>query len=86
MLEDNPGWPLRNLLVWASARLGQETVKVVCFRESLRESDRDGGSRVLTLNLPKPTVKVVGWEKDGKGRMASRVADLSQNMDPAKYT
>ena len=88
---DNPGWPLRNLLVLARKRWGLDRIKVLCYRDthlrrhearsivldlSLETDGLDG----LTLGEEMP--KVVGWEKNSENQIRPRVANLSGQMDP----
>lgn len=90
--EDNPGWPLRNLLVLVRKRWGLSSVKVICYRDTHlgRHSPRslvldlqlEGGGGLGELVLGDEMPKVVGWEKNGEDRVRARVANLSGQMDP----
>ncbi|XP_065175766.1 ubiquitin-like modifier-activating enzyme ATG7 [Sycon ciliatum] len=94
-LELNPGWPMRNLLALALAKW-RDTVtvlRVVCFRDRTREGKRETShSLVINLKLAKldqdstatECPKVVGWEKNERGKLGPRMVNLSTSMDPAR--
>ncbi|CAZ81899.1 unnamed protein product [Tuber melanosporum] len=66
---DNPGWPLRNLLMLVRKRWGWRKVRVLCLEE---------------LNLGDEMPKVVGWEKNDDNKIVPKIANLSAQMDPKK--
>ncbi|KAF8541015.1 hypothetical protein BDD12DRAFT_916812 [Trichophaea hybrida] len=70
--EDNPGWPLRNLLVLVRKRWGWKSVRVLCYRDT----------HVGRLELGDEMPKVVGWEKNDENQVRPRIANLSAQMDP----
>jgi ubiquitin-like modifier-activating enzyme ATG7 len=78
-----PGWGLRNVLFYLHARHGISSIKVMCLRQG-------GGSRVARVCVS-PTdpatnksPQAVGWERDGTGKLASRVANLGPMLDPSR--
>lgn len=89
--EDNPGWPLRNLLMVVRKRWGWRNVRVLCYRDThvARYQPR---SLILDLKLDSESVenlslndelpKVVGWEKNDENQIRPRIANLSAQMDP----
>lgn len=88
--QDNPGWPLRNLLVLVRKRWGWESVQVLCYRDThigryeprslILNLELDTGIEDLQLGDEMP--KVVGWEKNDENRTVPRIANLSAQMDP----
>lgn len=93
---DNPGWPLRNLLLLVRKRWGWKTVKILCYRDThaarhqpnslilnleLEKIDQDGLS-LEGLELGDEMPKVAGWEKNDENVIKPRVANLSAQMDP----
>ncbi|CAG0899101.1 unnamed protein product [Darwinula stevensoni] len=93
-LEANPGWSLRNFIalihhLWYPD-LGDE-VKVLCLRMEYGK----GGSNVaksicVTVQLSSLLAETpdfpgtIGWEKNLKGNMGPRMADLSSSLDPIR--
>lgn len=87
-----PGWPLRNVLTYLTATHSVSSLRIIAYRDSPEESGR---SRVGTLKLKsaaegsslavggKP--RVVGWEKNDKGKLGPRMADLAPLMDPTRW-
>lgn len=80
------GWPLRNVLTYLSTQHQLSKIRVIAFRDS---ENATGSSRVVTLS--RKTVAelegsarpgVVGWEKNDKGKLGPRLADLAPLMDP----
>lgn len=78
-----PGWPLRNVLSYLTQAHSVSALRVIAYR--------DGSSLTSTLELRAPdgTEKsgrpsVVGWEKNDKGKLGPRLADLAPLMDPTK--
>ncbi|KAK4704028.1 ubiquitin-like modifier-activating enzyme ATG7, partial [Phenoliferia sp. Uapishka_3] len=84
-----PGWPLRNVLSYLTLSHSISTIRIIAYRDT---SDEKGKSRVATLSLKvgdgtvagatKPGV--VGWEKNDKGKLGPRMADLAPLMDPTR--
>jgi ubiquitin-like modifier-activating enzyme ATG7 len=87
---DYPGWPLRNLLVLIQERWKLDKVQILCYRDI--QSERDN-PRSLILNLQldgerKATSDVVprvtGWERNSEKKLNSKIASLSEHMDPRR--
>ncbi|KAI9787542.1 MAG: Autophagy protein 7 [Geoglossum umbratile] len=96
---ENPGWMLRNLLVLISQRWKLDKVQVLCYRDvhSRREeprsiilnleadaSEKKQGSMEEGSSRIPPMPKVTGWERNKDGKLASKVASLSEHMDPQR--
>jgi len=89
--EDNPGWPLRNLLVLVRKRWGWRKVRVLCYRDThvgryeskslILNLELEGGG-IESLELGDEMPKVVGWEKNDDNQVRPRLANLSAQMDP----
>lgn len=93
-----PGWMLRNLLVLVRQRWKRDRIQVLCYREV--PGRRDAGRSIVydmqlptkTKDQPTPQIavpasempKVVGWERNAAGKLAGRLADLTEYMDPTK--
>ncbi|KAI1625315.1 autophagy-like protein 7 [Exophiala viscosa] len=87
-----PGWMLRNLLVLARQKWKVDRVQILCYRET--PSRRDAArSVVFTMEVSKERKsqqpeggmpKVVGWERNASNKLAGRMADLTEYMDPKK--
>ncbi len=77
-----PSWLLRNILYYLSTQHGVRRLRVILLRDGLNSC------RVFDAILSGPPVgekpKSVGWERNQKGVLASRVADLGATMDPTK--
>jgi len=89
--EDNPGWPLRNLLVLVRKRWCWREAKVLCYRDSQvgRYEPRSlvldlklDGDGIEHLSLGDEIPKVAGWEKNEDNQIRPRIANLSAQMDP----
>ncbi|KAM0747191.1 E1-like protein-activating [Meredithblackwellia eburnea MCA 4105] len=82
-----PGWPLRNVLSYLTNSHGISRIRIVAYRDSAEDH---GKSRVSTISLKEAPEKVtlrpgvVGWEKNDKGKLGPRVADLAPLMDPTR--
>ena len=96
----NPGWMLRNLLVLVRQRWKLDRVQILCYRDvqSRRDEPRsiilrlkaadsgpaagvpNGEERPRTPQMP----KVTGWERNKEGRLASRMANLGDYLDPRR--
>lgn len=95
-----PGWMLRNLLMLIRQRWKRDRVQVLCYRDlharreaarsivfdmelsksPAKKSEADSDAPVEPDFLP----KVVGWERNASGKLAGRLADLTEYMDPKK--
>ncbi|XKL60868.1 hypothetical protein PGB90_007925 [Kerria lacca] len=93
VLEDIPGWPLRNLLSLLKIhcdKIFDRPLKVV----SIRGKFYNGVSRsfVFTIQLSEKSLninddnKIIGWEKNSKGKLSPRVVNLTDDMDPTKLS
>jgi ubiquitin-like modifier-activating enzyme ATG7 len=90
--EDNPGWPLRNLLVLVRKRWGWKDVRVLCYRDThvkryeprslILNMELEPSDSVESLKLGDEMPKVVGWEKNHENQIRPRIANLSAQMDP----
>lgn len=94
--DDNPGWPLRNLLALVRQRWRWSAVRVLCYRDThggryepqslildLRlEADAGGDAGLAGLSLSDEMPKVAGWEKNEDNQIRPRIANLSAQMDP----
>lgn len=95
-----PGWMLRNLLVLIQKRWKLDKVQILCYRDiqarrddarsiiiRLRKGpfsrDQLGGSEQFHKTQEMP--KVTGWERNGAGKVTSKVANLGEYMDPQRY-
>lgn len=86
-----PGWPLRNVLSYlslSSTSLPVKSIRIIALRDG--EDARVGvvrikldGGVVEEGERKKPSV--VGWEKNEKGKLAPRMADLAPLMDPVRF-
>lgn len=94
-----PGWMLRNLLMLIKRRWKLDKVQVLCYRDTharrddansivlrLEQGDSDSpASSVQTLQLDAIIMpKVTGWERNGAGKVVSKVANLGGYMDPQR--
>ncbi|KAG8385451.1 hypothetical protein BUALT_Bualt03G0046600 [Buddleja alternifolia] len=90
-LPNNPGWPLRNLLMFVCARWGLQKVQFLCYRENRGFADLElslvGEASISNSqewrnhqNIP----NAVGWEHNNKGRKAPRCISLAKTMDPTR--
>ena len=93
-----PGWVLRNLLVLIKQKWKRDRVQILCYRDV--QSRRDAArSIVFDMEQSKHTQRlmnkdqgpaegemprVVGWERNQNGKLAGRMADLTEYMDPLK--
>lgn len=89
----HPGWPVRTLLaalLHSHTSLLQKGIRVICLRMVSKEGRITAAhSPVLSLqlqgDLPPPSMpSVVGWEKNAKGQLGPRHANMRSSMDPAK--
>ncbi|KAI6028233.1 hypothetical protein EDC04DRAFT_2869118 [Pisolithus marmoratus] len=89
---DNPGWPLRNLLMYLQTLYPSKvsSVRVLCWRDSEPPvSGRQWKSRFGVVSGAsghqnvKPTA--VGWERHPTtNKLTARMADLAPMMDPTR--
>lgn len=87
-----PGWALRNLLVLIRQRWKRDRIQILCYRDV--QARRDAArSIVFDMEVSKLSKKsteegsmprVVGWERNAAGKLAGRLADLTEYMDPRK--
>ncbi|KAF4525803.1 hypothetical protein B566_EDAN009911 [Ephemera danica] len=78
-----PGWCLRSLL-WLVSRSwpSVQSVDVLCVRRGSAISE----SSVLHLNLEQNSgpPQWIGWERNERGKLGPRLADLAASMDPVR--
>lgn len=93
IIESNPGWPLRNFLVFAGQTWGDKMaeVDVLCYRDLTTEGTRKvehglliEGVKLSGKSDPTSCPKVVGWERNEKNKFSPRFINLSANMDPKR--
>ncbi|KAJ5097560.1 Ubiquitin-like modifier-activating enzyme atg7 [Penicillium angulare] len=92
-----PGWMLRNLLVLVKQRWRLNRVQILRYRDV--QSKRDQGRSVSFWMETKPESasnvdhspvtektlpKITGWERNPAGKLAGRVVNLTEYMDPAR--
>ena len=98
--EAYPGWMLRNLLVLVRRRFKIDDVQVLCYRDVQTRRD-EARSIILNLEVDKTHLtssnekesafkspempRVTGWERNGAGKVTSKVANLGEYMDPQRY-
>jgi ubiquitin-like modifier-activating enzyme ATG7 len=91
-LPGNPGWLLRNLLTFLIRKTpSNRSFRILCWRDVETNSSSTWKSVIGTVTLPSPIElpgqgrwSIVGWEKDTRGKLAPRLADLGSMMDPAR--
>lgn len=76
-----PGWPLRNVLSYLSLAHSITSLRLIALRDGVAQSTNVKLSGDA-LQQGKPSV--VGWEKNDKGKLGPRMADLAPLMDPTK--
>ncbi|KAJ5172256.1 Ubiquitin-like modifier-activating enzyme atg7 [Penicillium capsulatum] len=95
--EDAPGWMLRNLLVVVQRRWGLKRVQILQYRD-IQLKKNQGRSKVICLEsrstsasnpeMGKQTQdqfpKVTGWERNPAGKLAGRIVNLTEYMDPTR--
>lgn len=99
--ENAPGWMLRNLLVLVKQRWGLDRVQILRYRDVQSKRDQ-GRSMVIHLeskpvgdeasstaksqeilgHIP----KITGWERNPAGKLAGRIVNLTEYMDPTRYS
>ncbi|KAF9439057.1 Autophagy protein 7 [Entomortierella beljakovae] len=87
-LDNNPGWPLRNLLALIQYHWKVTKIRVLCLREVPGKQDINT-SKLFSAHVPSfvPTTvcpKAAGWEKNAQGKLGPRLADLAPLMDPTR--
>ncbi|KAK7576226.1 hypothetical protein V9T40_012512 [Parthenolecanium corni] len=92
-LEHIPGWPLRNLLSllkFEVPAIRKKPLKVVSMRGEY--SNWHSRSVVFSIqyseqcNYASNENKIIGWEKNSKGKLSPRMVNLATDMDPAKLS
>lgn len=83
-LPENPGWAARNVLFYLHNRHDIQSIRLVCLRQGsdCRVAQISTGPSAVTVGQ-RP--QAVGWERDGTGKLASRVANLGPMMDPNRF-
>ncbi|XP_050433414.1 ubiquitin-like modifier-activating enzyme ATG7 [Adelges cooleyi] len=92
-LENNPGWPLRNvlflLLLHCPSALNS-TFKVIALRGTTQ--NKFNKSILFSIKVQSnfemaivQDIKFVGWEKNNKGKFCPKYVDLSKTMDSKKH-
>jgi ubiquitin-like modifier-activating enzyme ATG7 len=86
----SPSWPLRNLLVLIKQRYRLNKVQILCYRDT-QARRHEARSLILPLateqtdeTQPAKMPGVIGWERDAKGELRARVANLAEHMDPTR--
>ncbi|XP_063934186.1 ubiquitin-like modifier-activating enzyme ATG7 isoform X3 [Zophobas morio] len=88
-----PGWPIRNVVATILCHCSPyvQTVDIVCYREEWKSGVcmvEHGivvcGLKVFSLVDINRPLKIVGWERNVKNKLAWRVLDLSSTLDPKK--
>ncbi|KAK6500602.1 Autophagy protein 7 [Arthrobotrys conoides] len=93
--DEHPGWPLRNLLYLIRKRWKLQEVNIIGYRDvhALRHQPRsviwtlkdDSPLDLSDLSIKDtPLPKITGWERNREKKLAPRMADLSQIMDPTR--
>ncbi|GAA5915712.1 hypothetical protein JCM8208_006425 [Rhodotorula glutinis] len=82
------GWPVRNVLTFLAHAVSTLDPPV---RQLRIVSRRDNSALSCVVRLPGPVLEiaterpaVVGWEKNDKGKLGPRMADLAPLMDPTR--
>ncbi|RHZ49892.1 putative autophagy ubiquitin-activating enzyme ApgG [Aspergillus thermomutatus] len=93
--DDAPGWMLRNLLFLIKRRWGLRRAQILRYRDTRREMGR---SMVVTVESKAQLVsqpasspdtvsgapKVTGWERNPAGKLAGRLVDLTEYLNPKR--
>ena len=82
----HPGWALRNLAVLASLRWSARELDVVCVRSRKGRVAAEACVK-FTMSIPEfdaEKMKVVGWERNARGKTGPRKVDLGVSMDPTQ--
>jgi ubiquitin-like modifier-activating enzyme ATG7 len=99
--ENAPGWMLRNLLVLVKQRWGLDRVQILRYRDVQSKRDQ-GRSMVIRLEsklvgdeasstaksqqISGQIPKITGWERNPAGKLAGRIVNLTEYMDPTRYS
>ena len=90
---------LRNLLILIRRKWKLNNVQILCYRDTharrddaksiilpLERDDSDSTvSSIQTLQLDASDMpKVTGWERNGAGKVVSKIANLGEHMDPQR--
>ena len=87
-----PGWMLRNLLVLVRRKWGLDKVQILCYRD-IQAQRHEARSLLLQLEIGEPDTntlitdempKITGWERGATGKVASKIANLGEYMDPQR--
>ncbi|KAL4912127.1 hypothetical protein BDW62DRAFT_216594 [Aspergillus aurantiobrunneus] len=92
--DEAPGWMLRNLLVLVKQRWGLTKTQILRYRNGPSQRDL-ARSIVITLmtEASNPTdspanndglPKVTGWERNQARKLAGRIVDLTEYLDPKR--
>ncbi|RSH88204.1 Autophagy- protein 7 (Autophagy- E1-like activating enzyme atg7) [Apiotrichum porosum] len=81
-LPNNPGWPLRNILFYLQTHHSVLNVAVICLRQG--DTSRFGRLSAQAAAPSEGKPQAVGWERDGSGKLASRVANLGPMLNPTR--
>ncbi|KAL2866353.1 putative autophagy ubiquitin-activating enzyme ApgG [Aspergillus lucknowensis] len=93
--DEAPGWMLRNLLIIVRRRWGLTKAQILRYRDGPSQRDR-GRNIVMTLgvNASEQPIelrgtnevmpKVTGWERNPAGKLAGRLVDLTEYLDPKR--
>ena len=85
--ENHPGWIVRNLLVMLSVRYELRVTNLLCYRAHsnknllFRNISIPVASDLSSSSFVDLPVRVVGWERNVKGRFGPRKVELKSQMD-----
>ena len=91
-----PGWSVRNLIFALTQTYPDKisAIRILCLRNVLKNGQLSiSNSFVISLNLEESgdavslvgdMPAVVGWEKNDKGQLGPRLANMRSSMDPVK--
>lgn len=96
--DNAPGWMLRNLLAVVQRRWGLDKVQILQYRDTQLKRDQ---ARSVVIRLESRSTsssnaekgkqtqdqlpKVTGWERNTAGKLAGRIVNLTEYMDPTRY-
>ncbi|KAK0638776.1 E1-like activating enzyme [Cercophora newfieldiana] len=85
---ENPSWPLRNLLVLIRHRYRLRETQILCYRDT-QPRRHEARSIILPVAMDQVenmditgTPKITGWERNHRGELKPRTANLAEYMDP----
>ncbi|EFQ98909.1 E1-like protein-activating enzyme Gsa7p/Apg7p [Nannizzia gypsea CBS 118893] len=95
--DDAPSWVLRNLLVLVQKRWKLNKVQIMRYRDLHSRRDQ-GRTLIMTLETDNSQTstntegsdaqsmlpKITGWERNSAGKLAGRIVDLKEYMDPQR--